>query len=167
MSYMGLFYEKEREQIRKIAHEEALAVFAEKVELEKERIENEAVDTVLDGMKSWENIDRTVARIQGVSEGYEESDEIWYIDWVGEIRSANINNEWDGEKQIGNYFGTKEEAEKAVEKLKAWKRLKDKGFKVEGWDENHHNLGIIEFSFDMVEKNVWEFKEDLDLLFGD
>ena len=32
-------------------------------------------------------------------------------------------------KQIGNYFETKEEAEKAVEKLKAWKRLKDKGFK--------------------------------------
>jgi hypothetical protein len=31
-------------------------------------------------------------------------------------------------KAIGNYFETKEEAEKAVEKLKAWKRLKDKGF---------------------------------------
>jgi len=31
-------------------------------------------------------------------------------------------------KEIGNYFETKEEAEKAVEKLKAWKRLKDKGF---------------------------------------
>lgn len=48
MSYMGLFYEKEREQIRKIAHEEALAVFAEKVELEKERIKKEAkwLDTV-------------------------------------------------------------------------------------------------------------------------
>ena len=28
-------------------------------------------------------------------------------------------------KQIGNYFETKEEAEKAVEELKAWKRLKD------------------------------------------
>lgn len=30
-------------------------------------------------------------------------------------------------KSIGNYFETKEEAEKAVEKLKAWKRLKDFG----------------------------------------
>ena len=28
-------------------------------------------------------------------------------------------------KEIGNYFETKEEAELAVEKLKAWKRLKD------------------------------------------
>lgn len=31
-------------------------------------------------------------------------------------------------KLIGNYFETKEEAELAVRKLKAWKRLKDKGF---------------------------------------
>ena len=31
-------------------------------------------------------------------------------------------------KEIGNYFKTKKEAEKAVEKLKVWKRLKDKGF---------------------------------------
>ena len=29
--------------------------------------------------------------------------------------------------KIGNLFDTKEEAEKAVEKLKAWKRLKDAG----------------------------------------
>ena len=29
-------------------------------------------------------------------------------------------------KAIGNYFDTKEEAEKAVEKLKAWKRLNEK-----------------------------------------
>ena len=33
-----------------------------------------------------------------------------------------------GQREIGNYFETKEEAEKAVEKLKAWKRLKDAGF---------------------------------------
>ena len=34
-------------------------------------------------------------------------------------------------KEIGNYFDTREEAEKAVEKLKAWKRLKDKGVSFE------------------------------------
>lgn len=63
-------------------------------------------------------------------------------------------------------YATKEEAEKAVEKLKAWKRLKDKGFRFDGWDENHHNLGIIEFSFSDVEKSVYDFVNDLDLLFG-
>lgn len=34
-------------------------------------------------------------------------------------------------KQIGNYFETREEAEQAVEKLKAWKRLKDSGISFE------------------------------------
>ena len=34
-------------------------------------------------------------------------------------------------KQIGNYFETEEEAEQAVEKLKAWKRLKDNGISFE------------------------------------
>lgn len=38
-------------------------------------------------------------------------------------------------RQIGNTFEPKEEAEKAVEKLKAWKRLKDKGFRFEGWQD--------------------------------
>ena len=37
------------------------------------------------------------------------------------------------DKEIGNYFETLEEAEKAVEKLKAWKRLKDKGSTILGW----------------------------------
>lgn len=35
-------------------------------------------------------------------------------------------------KEIGNYFLSREEAERAVEKLKAWKRLKDKGFRFNG-----------------------------------
>lgn len=37
--------------------------------------------------------------------------------------------------EIGNYFGSKEEAEQAVEKLRALKRLKDKGFRFEGWQD--------------------------------
>ena len=62
----------------------------------------------------------------------EEPKEYWYIDSCG----GALQEYFDGgcidiqRKQIGNYFGTKEEAEKAVEKFKAWKRLKDKGFKI-------------------------------------
>lgn len=97
---------------------------------------------------------------------YEEPEDVWYIDWKGDVRVADVDNDWFGEKSIGNYFKTREEAEKAVEKLKAITRLQNKGFRFDGWDENHHNLGIIEFSFDKVENNVWDFKEDLDLLFG-
>lgn len=42
-------------------------------------------------------------------------------------------------KSIGNYFKTKKEAEKAVKKLKAWKRLKEYG---------------VKFNLDFVENNI-------------
>lgn len=71
---------------------------------------------------------------------YEESKEYWYIcstrDY--EITRVTIDEGTDfdrvqKDKEIGNYFETPEEAEKAVDKLKAWKRLKDKGFRFERW----------------------------------
>lgn len=71
-------------------------------------------------------------------------------------------------KQIGNYFNTREEAEKAVEKLRAYKRLKDKGFKVDLWDYDGGNYqeristGRILFRVKDYEEN----DKDLDLLFG-
>ena len=106
-------------------------------------------------------------------EDYEEPKDFWFID--PEVLVACESTEpllcdkkiaIETMKQIGNYFETKEEAEKAVEKLKAFKRLKDKGFRFDGWDENHHNLGIIEFSFSNVEKTIYDFSDDLGLLFG-
>ena len=57
----------------------------------------------------------------------------WYISEQG--IPGRINFSWDSKesienhKEIGNYFETYKEAEKAVEKLKAWKRLKDFGCK--------------------------------------
>lgn len=68
-----------------------------------------------------------------------------------------------GQREISNYFGTKEEAEKAVEKLKAWKRLKDKGFRFEGWEMD----GTIWFETKQDEQE-WspKYRDDLDLLFG-
>lgn len=79
-----------------------------------------------------------------------------------------------GQKEIGNYFDTREEAELAVRKLKAWKRLKDKGLRFEGWDiensDGAHQPGAF-FNEDMFRhidsyKEVPEsIKQDLDLLF--
>ena len=71
-------------------------------------------------------------------EDYEEPKEYWFIDWTPEIgvyHTRDIDSDADErQKEIGNYFETKEEAEKAVEKaiekLKALKRLKDKGFSI-------------------------------------
>lgn len=56
----------------------------------------------------------------------------WYIDIHGPHKVTNNDEYYQqvkaASKEIGNYFKTREEAEKAVERLRAWKRLKDKGF---------------------------------------
>lgn len=62
---------------------------------------------------------------------------------------------------IGNYFETKEEAEKAVEKLKAWERLRDKGFRFNNFVRD---AIYFEISDKEIEKDI--VRKDLDLLFG-
>lgn len=63
----------------------------------------------------------------------EEPKKYYFIDPSGEVvpfwENEETPEDTETSKSIGNYFETKEEAEKAVEKLKAWKRLKDKGFR--------------------------------------
>lgn len=90
-------------------------------------------------------------------------------DWLG-LQKSHICHCLKGDRNTtgGYHFEpcTKEEAEKAVEKLKAAKRLKDKGFSIYSWD----------YEFDMVDKPaqtiilrasaVDSSNEDLDLLFG-
>lgn len=115
-------------------------------------------------------------------EDYEEPKNYWVVDYI----TCGVDNlaidpkepEMDDfNKQIGNYFETKEEAEKAVEKLKAWKRLKDKGFRFEGIKEDYTRIlqsqepfrtGKRYLQFNKSEDEKWmeENWEDLDLLFG-
>ena len=64
-------------------------------------------------------------------------------------------------KEIGNYFETKEEAERVVEKLKAWRRLKDKGFKLDAVVDSFFCIDIY-----MKGKPYEEIKEDLKIVFG-
>lgn len=98
----------------------------------------------------------------------EEPKKYWYMDYGGRIKAINdANDEEDvARKEIGNYFDTREEAEKAVEKLKAWKRLKDKGFRFKRWTipeepKTPHIKLVIE-----AEMDVPDSPYDLDLLFG-
>lgn len=115
---------------------------------------------------------------------YEEPKDFWFID--PEILIACESTEpllcdkkvaIETMKHIGNYFETKEEAEKAVEKLKAWKRLEEKGFRFEGIKEDYTRIlqsqapfrtGKRYLQFNKSEDEDWmeENWKDLDLLFG-
>ena len=62
----------------------------------------------------------------------EEPKEYYIINLWGEVCVEGGKYQRPGLSELGLTFETKEEAEKAVEKLKALKRLKDKGFKFYG-----------------------------------
>ena len=107
-------------------------------------------------------------------------------DWFEEIKESNRwkpelgqkyyfaasdgivnNNLWaddsidNGRFEIGNCFQTKDEAERVVEKLKAWKRLKDSGLKFKGWNKSNYDRTFYinaEVEHDVV---AFEFFKDL------
>lgn len=98
-------------------------------------------------------------------EDYEEPKEYWYIDYDGEILCGELDNSSTEKMMIsmGNHFESIEEAKKAVEKLRAWKRLKDRGFRfkgISGYDEIHFWFPKPD---DMFENS--DTRKDLDLLF--
>lgn len=117
----------------------------------------------------------SLAELNEEWEDYEEPETYYYISDCTNIESLtndhgyNLSEEiWhkaiERRKEIGNYFETREEAEKAVEKLKAWKRLKDKGFRFTGFSGGRT---IIEFTFDnYCSGEPSSAFDDLDLLFG-
>lgn len=93
----------------------------------------------------------------------EEPKEYWYIDYDGGILCGETDNS-SAEKMMismGNHFESLEEAEKAVEKLKAWKRLKDKGFKLDAVVNTFFWIDIF------YRGEVYEaIKDDLKIVFG-
>ncbi|MBR3254209.1 hypothetical protein IKF88_00545 [Candidatus Saccharibacteria bacterium] len=69
-------------------------------------------------------------------------------------------------KELGVGFETEKECQKTVEKLKAWKRLKEAGAEFYGWRRNQ--TGTYELYmrwYDRIPRS-YEVKKDLDLLFG-
>lgn len=102
-------------------------------------------------------------------EDYEEPKEYWFIDSDGEVNYDRDDGTpfYNNCKEIGNYFKTQEEAEQAVEKLKAFKRLKDNGLEIKGWkftpDMRHikGNFVKVEVEIPYIVGN----EQDLDLLF--
>ena len=77
-------------------------------------------------------------------------DSVWSNDYIDRNRF-----------EIGNCFESREEAEKAVEKLKAWKRLKDSGLKFKDWNKRNYDRTLCinaEVEHDVV---AFEFFKDL------
>lgn len=108
-------------------------------------------------------------------EDYEEPKEYcWFIDDAGDVSIDKVLcSKINMRKSIGNYFETKEEAEQAVEKLKAWKRLKEAGFMFTftpavGSLDISPDKFQIDISAEMPEKYFCNDSiiKDIDLLFG-
>jgi hypothetical protein len=106
-----------------------------------EVINAESTDGV-DGVWIYDQTNHQTIRFDSLAElneeweDYEEPKEYWYIyadkprrEECGDFLEENF-------KAVGNYFDTREEAEQAVRKLKAWKRLKDDGITFKNWTIN-------------------------------
>lgn len=101
-------------------------------------------------------------------EDYEEPTEFWYI-YAGKPQRAACGDILEKDfKSIGNHFGTKEETEKAIEKLKALKRLEDYGVRFCSWfyDIEKQEIKIKAEFEEFEEVIVGQNRKDLDLLFG-
>ena len=99
-------------------------------------------------------------------EDYEETKEYYY--YIDDLGIVSIDREQSStitmRKNFGNYFDTREEAEKAVEKFKAWKRLKDKGFR---FTTCYMPKSVEELEISASCKGDYlDIMDDLDLLFG-
>lgn len=111
----------------------------------------------------------SLAELNEEWEDYEDSKDYYFIRseslTVGYSPISNTRS-CRNRKQIGNYFETREDAEKAVEKLKAWQRLKEKGFVFKGVNEDDGSIKTGLSKSVKICESV-EFYEDMSLLFGD
>lgn len=112
----------------------------------------------------------SLAELNEEWEDYEEPKDIWWLDNEGCVNhaSGDVNDSFRKNRKIGNYFLSREEAEKAVEKLKAWKRLKEKGFRFDGYDVAHNSNGDLrgQLFYNAGDYCIEDVEKDLDLLFG-
>ena len=117
---------------------------------------------------------RNLAELNEEWEDVEEP-EGWCITMYGGISRITMDEMLIPDlKEIGNYFNDKESAYDALDKLKAWKRLKEKGFKFIGvrgigkvidfdMPKPYHHVAFDEYN---ANENELEFYNDLMLLFG-
>lgn len=114
----------------------------------------------------------SLAELNEEWEDYEEPKEFWFVDADGSVQdTTDLTNDYKSSlRSFGNHFDTEEEAEKAVEKLKAYKRLKDKGFR---FDHIRSIDGVSVKHKDLDQYTIIAYADEdgcdqdcLDLLFG-
>ena len=110
----------------------------------------------------------SLAELNAEWEDYEEPNGYYYVTTTGSIKydDTPFCGIHKNRKFIGNYFETKEEAEKAVERLRAWKRLKDKGYRFSKWFTRVEGGIQINMEYNKYDGIDSECRNDLDLLFG-
>ena len=90
--------------------------------------------------------------------------EYYWLDSCGSVYSdawddgSTINNV---RFEIGNCFESREEAEKAVERLKAWERLKDAGLKFKDWNKSNYDRTFCINAEVEHDVEAFEFFKDL------
>lgn len=101
-------------------------------------------------------------------EDYEKSEEHWAIDQFGEPINVSGLSSLQLEKlhRLGNDFPSEKATIKAIEKLEAWKRLKDNGFKFEGIENRSPRIKFYQGRSYETEPQCIQAGVDLDLLFG-
>lgn len=132
-----------------------------------------------DDSKHWANEvmayhNRTLLNFPNILEDWfekvEEPTHYWCVDYIECGVDKMLIDQRDPEqdmfnKSIGNWFETEDEAWDAVEKLRALKRLQDKGFRFKNWTRNQTGTIDIFCGWDNYPHNKC-VKKDLDLLFG-
>lgn len=107
-----------------------------------------------DGHEDFEPNTQTLAELNDEWEDYEEPKEDGLDNIITLVEAYSTNDSERYPKEV-------------VEKLKAWKRLKDKGFRFTDYDYTTYNgKGCGQVFFNEVSDNINEIKDDLDLLFG-
>lgn len=121
-------------------------------------------DTLERFCSDWEDVPEEPEEPEGPEEP-EEPKEYWYMDYDGTVKCLQyLGYSWQEEmKAIGNYFESEGEAKRALEKLKAWQRLKNLGTEILGWEIRDMPTGGSWQTVN-VKLNVKARKEPMELL---
>ena len=112
---------------------------------------------------------RNLAELNEEWGDYEEPKTYWHIDDMNLLGIAHSTHDCyidDFHESIGNYFETREEAQEALDKLKALKRLKDKGLLIGKCTRNQTGTYSVLLSWDDVPPARKDVDADMRLVFG-